>query len=175
MKQKIHPDLAAKLKETTDRYAKVTAFAERLPLFASRIIADEITGENYSSLSSNYKTLYFNWGIKWTMRQELTNRKELLKPSEVGLVDVYINCCSLFPDDCYAEASKSLHDAMQDVPVFYTDWLNSTFYFKPDEVENGLEALHNWYATMQGKIKEIRQANRKAELLAELAKLENKE
>lgn len=107
------------------------------------------------------------------MNVDLTNRGTPLKKDEIGLVSVYINCCCLFPDDCYTAAYNSLRDT--NTGAFYIDWLNSTFYFKPSEVEAGLEALHEWYLKMTSQIKDIQQAKRKAELQAELAKLESNE
>lgn len=172
-RSEIHPDLLVELKKTEERYKKVTAFAAKLPLFSKNILRDELTGESYARLTSWYKSLNLQWGANWDVNAELTNRGTPLKKDEIGLVSVYINCYSMFPDECYAVAQDTLHSA--DIKAFYVDWMNSTFYFKPSEVEAGLEALHDWYLKMTSQIKEIQQAKRRAELLVELAKLEGKE
>ncbi|ASJ79228.1 hypothetical protein P26059A_0076 [Curvibacter phage P26059A] len=172
-RSEIHPDLLVELKKTEEKYKKVTAFADKLPLFSKNIVRDELTGESYSRLTSWYKTLNLQWGVNWEVNVELTNRDTPLKKDEIGLVAVYINCYSMFPDDCYATAYRTLHSA--DIKSFYVDWMNSTFYFKPSQVEAGLEVLHDWYLKITSQIKEIQQAKRKAELQAELAKLEGAE
>jgi hypothetical protein len=174
-RSEIHPELLEKLNDAEQRYKKATALATRLPLFASRIITNEFTGNDYCTLSDRYKALPLSWGICWNPHSELTNRKQPLKPEERGVVQVYINCYSLFPDECYAAAQGSLAELITSIKVFYFDFMNTNFYFKPEEVEAGLEALNDWYVTMRGRVSEIQQAKRKTELLAELAKLENKE
>ena len=172
-RSEIHPDLLIELKNTEEKYKKVTAFAAKLPLFSKNIIRDELTGESYSRLTSWWKTLNLQWGVNWDVNVDLTNRGTPLKKDEIGLVSVYINCYCLFPEECYDTASAALHNA--NIEAFYIDWMNSTFYFKPSEVEAGMEALHDWYLKMTSQIKDIQQAKRRAELLVELAKLESNE
>lgn len=172
-RSEIHPELLIKLKNTEEKYKKVTAFAAKLPLFSQHILRDELTGESYSRLTSWYKTLNLQWGVNWDVNVDLTNRGTPLQKDQIGLISVYINCYCLFPEECYDAAYAALHNA--NIEAFYIDWMNSTFYFKPSEVEAGLEALHDWYLKMTSQIKDIQQAKRKAELQAELAKLESNE
>ena len=49
-------------------------------------------------------------------------------------------------------AQAKLNEHMQDTPVYFYDGWNSTFYFKPNEIENGLEDLRGWYLDTKANI-----------------------
>lgn len=167
--QKIHPKLVKKLEKFEIEYQQVTAFTKLLPLFADRIIDCEFTGDRYCELGQKYKQLYFSWGINWGVNRP-TNFPEDQEYHE-GLVNVYINCMSLFHDDIYHIAQKELWEAMRDVPCYYTDVLNSTFYFKPDEIEVGLEALNTWYIKVKDSTQDYLKEQKRKKLLKELEQL----
>jgi hypothetical protein len=167
--QKIHPKLKLKLDTSKKEYQKVTAFAEVLPLFADYIIDREIKGDRYCELGQKYKQLYFSWGINWGVNRP-TNFPEDQEYHE-GLVNVYINCISLFHDDIYHVAQKELWEAMKDIPCYYTDVLNSTFYFKPNEIEVGLEALNAWYIKVKESTQDYLKEQKRKKLLKELEQL----
>ena len=101
---KIHPKLAEKLKEKKKEYEKVTAFAEKLPLYADKIISNEYTGLSYITLSQRYKTLPLAWGINWTLSKPTNYYHDSFQS---GLVCVYVNTYSLF-DDLSSETSTEL-------------------------------------------------------------------
>jgi hypothetical protein len=167
----IHPKLKLKLDTIKKDYQKVTAFAELLSLFAGRIIDREFTGDRYCELADYYKQIPFNWGINWGVNSP-TNFPD--DKYHQGLVNVYINCMSLFHDDVYHIAQKELWEAMKDVPCYYTDVLNSTFYFKPDEIEVGLEALNNWYVKVKDSTQDYLKEQKRKQLQAQLQELDNK-
>lgn len=166
----IHPKLVKKLENIENEYQQVTAFSKLLPLFADRIIDCEFTGDRYCQLADRYKQTPFNWGINWTLTKP-TNFPEDEEYHE-GLLNVYINCVSLFHEDIYHFAQKELWEAMKDVQCYYTDTLNSTFYFKPDEIEVGLEALNNWYNQVKAKSTDYLKEQTRKRLQAELQELD---
>lgn len=164
----LHPKLQIKLEVKIEEYQKVTEFAEKLPLFANDIIAREYTGEEFVELAHTYKDMRFNWGINWYCDRP-TNYPEY-QPCEIGLVSVYINCCSLFHEDMYAFAHTELEKTIGKIKCYFYDDLNSTFYFKADEVEAGLDAIVEWYnatkVATEIQLKEIKRKKLEAELKA---------
>jgi hypothetical protein len=102
--------------------------------------------------------MYFNWGINWGVNRP-TNYPED-QPCEIGLVNVYINCMSLFHDNLYSFAHSELDKTVGKIKCYFYDDLNSTFYFKPDEVEAGLDAIVEWYNSTKAQadlqLKEIK-------------------
>jgi hypothetical protein len=169
MIETIHPTLEDRLYKLHMKYEKVTAFAKLLPLFSDEIINREYTGEVYCNLACRYKDVYFAWDITWW-----TNRPTNFPDSrayESGVVCIYVNNMSMFNDALYNLASERLYAAMKDIPCYFYDSLNSTWYFKPDELENGLEVLNEWYTSTKAEAAEyLKQAKRK-QLEAELEKL----
>lgn len=168
--KEIHPKLKLKLETSKKEYQKVTAFAKLLPLFSDYIVACEFTGDRYCKLTDRYKSIGFPWGINWYVNRP-TNFSEDEKYHE-GLVNAYINCMSLFHEDIYHLAQKELWEAMKDVPCYYTDVLNSTFYFKPDEIEAGLEALNNWYIKVKDSTQDYLKEQKRKQLQAQLQELD---
>lgn len=165
----IHPTLQTRLQTTRLKYEKVTAFAELLPLFADGIIAKEYTGDVYHALTNRYKDMYFQWDISWWVNRP-TNFPDS-RAYESGVVCIYVNNYSMFNDALYSFSNERLYAAMKDVPCYFYDGLNSTWYFKPDELENGLEALNAWYnATKAEGASHLKEMKRK-QLQAELEKL----
>jgi hypothetical protein len=166
----IHPKLKLKLDTSKKEYQKVTEFAKVLPLFADKIIDCEFTGDRHCRLGSHYKEIHFSWNINWTVDRP-TNFAEDEQFHE-GLVNVYINCLTLFHEDIYHLAQKELWEAMKDVPCYYTDVLNSTFYFKPDEIEAGLEALNSWYVKVKNSTQDYLKEQKRKQLQAQLQELD---
>ena len=164
----LHPQLQKRLEAKIEEYQKVTTFAEKLPLFADQIISSEHTGESYCELAMYYNGVRFNWGINWTVRRP-TNYPED-QPCEIGLVNVYINCISLFHDDMYTFAYNELDKTVGKINCYFYDDLNSTFYFKPDEIEAGLDAIVQWYNSVKTQsdvyLKEIKRKELERQLKA---------
>ncbi len=165
----IHPTLQTRLQVMRLKYEKVTAFAECLPLFADDIIAKEYTGDVYHALTNRYKDMYFQWDISWWVNRP-TNFPDS-RAYESGVICVYVNNYSMFNDALYNFSNERLYVAMKYVPCYFYDSLNSTWYFKPDELEHGLEVLNMWYNLTRAEGAEyLKQAKRK-QLEAELEKL----
>lgn len=165
----IHPTLQKRLQLKRLQYDTVTKFAELLPLYADTIIEKEFSGNEYCQLASHYKDMYFPWGINWTVNKptNFPDTRVLDGPS----ICVYINCISLFGDLLYYFAQKRLYEDMKYVPAWFVDDLNSTWYFKPEELENGLEALNAWYNSIKAEGASHLKEMKRKQLEAELEKL----
>lgn len=142
-KLKIAAPLIEKLATLKAKYEKVTAFAALLPMFQSRIISDELTGESYAKLSDYAGKLYCAWGVNWYTNTPTNYRQE--SHSQVSFVNVYINSYALFGDKLSSFASQKLAEVLPSIDVHFYDALNSTFYFLPHEAEAGLKKLEEWY------------------------------
>lgn len=168
--QKLHPTLQNRLEETRKRYKQVTLFAEKLPVFAEQIISSEYTGDEYCSLARYYKGMYFNWDINWRVHRPANYPEN--QPCEIGLVDVYINCMSLFHDDVHAFAHSELDKTVGKIKCYFYDDLNSTFYFTPDEVEAGLDAIVEWYNSTKAQVEIVLKEIKRKELERQLKELQ---
>lgn len=167
---KIHPTLALKLDETRKRYEKVTAFAEKLSVFADTIILHEFEGNHYENLANRWGKMPAQWGIHWWVERPSNYPDDKLYPPSVA---IYINCTSLFyRDNYYDEHHKTLEALAQELKVVFYDHLNTTFYFAPEDVEDGLNKLETWYVTEISRKGEYDKKARKQELLKELEQLE---
>ena len=166
----IHPMLFKRLQNLTIEYENVTAFAELLPLFADKIIAGEFTSDGHRTLTHRYKQLNLQWGVNWTLH-EPTNFPEK-EEFHKGLISIYINCCNLFNDNVYDLAHRELDEATKDMLCYYTDYSNTTFYFKPDEIEAGLELLNRWYINVELKSIDYTNKQKRANLLKQLQELD---
>jgi hypothetical protein len=169
----IHPELAAKLKLLTEKYHKVTAFAELLPMFNREIIESELTTEHFSKLAYRYGKLDLAWGANWYTNIPTNYPSETHK--ELGFVHVYINTYSLFGDACSDFASTELGLALPHISVHFYDALNSTFYFLPHEAQDGLDKLEDWYVSTKAKCDEYLKGKRKAALERELKELQGEQ
>jgi hypothetical protein len=170
MTQELHTKLAERLEKDIDTYRKVTSFANLLPLFEKEIIEKLYTGEQFAKLSNYYKGLSLSWGINWRVLKP-TNYPES-KVYESGTVEVYVNVMSLFNTyNIYDTVKCSLYEHMKNVPCYFFDNMNSTYYFKPNEIEVGLDALNDWYNKVKTEVEELRTMYRVKLLEEELAKL----
>jgi hypothetical protein len=169
MKAKIHPDLQSKLEEQKEIYEKVTAFAELLPMFSKTIISNELSGDGYCELTKKYGQIYLDWGVNWIVCTPHNYPEE--KSPHPGLVNVYINCMSLFGDKLYHFARGELAMALPGITVHFYDSLNSTFYFLPEEVEDGLKKINDWYVSTKHRVDAEIKKMKKAELERQLKEL----
>jgi hypothetical protein len=162
----IHPKLEERLTKLRREYVMVTEFAEMLPLFADEIINQRYAGDMYCRLASRYKDMYFAWDISWNVSKPTNFPEDRLYHE--GVICVYVNCISMFGDDLYYFANKRLREHMKYVPCYFYDDLNTTWYFKPNEIENGLHHMYDWYvatkAESAGYLKEIKRKQLEAEL-----------
>lgn len=167
---KIIAELEKKLADKRKQYEKVSLLAEQLPMFKNQIVSREISGDYFEELGSSYKGVYFAWGINLG-KNTPTNYEDDYKGQLH--VSVYCNCISMFGEDLYSYANKTLHEAMKDVPMFHNDAMNSTFYFEPHQVEHGLDTIVAWYNEVKAKGDIILKQKRKEELERQLKELEN--
>lgn len=167
---KIIAELETKLANKRKKYEKVTKLVELLPMFKDRIISNEITGDRFEELASHYKGVYFAWGVNLGVNEPTNYEAEYKGQLHVS---VYCNCISMFGEDLYNYANRTMHEAMKDVPMFHNDAMNSTFYFEPHQVEYGLDAIVAWYNEVKAKGDIILKQKRKEELERQLKELEN--
>lgn len=171
MSEKIHPSFVIKLKKQKETYKKVTAFAERLPMFSQKILDNEYTGETFFRLTDRYKSLPLNWGVNWFTNTPTNYPEGQDKPD--GLICVYINVISLFGDFVpHSFGYDLLKEARDNISVHFYDSWNSTFYFLPEELEDGLEKLNQWYIETKAKIEPYVKQKKKEELEKQLKELE---
>ena len=167
---KIIAELEKKLADKRKKYEKVTKLVELLPMFKDRIISNEITGDRFEELASHYKGVYFAWGINLGVNEPTNYEGDYKGQLHVS---VYCNCISMFGEDLYNYANRTMHEAMKNVPMFHNDAMNSTFYFEPHQVEHGLDAIVTWYNEVKAKGDTILKQKRKEELERQLKELEN--
>lgn len=159
------PKLQKKLDATEKLYHELQEFAETLPMFADEIINGELTPDKYCRLGYKYKDMYLDWGINWTPCQP-TNYD--LQYHNEKTVSVYLNCSSLFNDHVYDFARIELDKCINGISFFHYDHLNSTVYFEPHQVEEGLEAIYQWYLFVKQQAGNIFNQKRIEELEREL-------
>lgn len=169
MTKKIHPALKAKLAAKKTNFEKVTEFAEILPMFSKEIIDGEVTGEEYHRLEYRYGALPLNWGINWYTNLPINYPYE--KKVVNGFVNVYINTYSLFGYASQDFASDELSKIIPSIKVHFYDSLNSTFYFLPEEAEDGLKKLEAWYINTKNQCDSYLKKKRKEQLEKELLEL----
>lgn len=167
---KIIAELETRLANKRKKYEKVTKLVEQLPMFKDRIISNEITGDRFEELASHYKGVYFAWGINLGVNEPTNYEGEYKDQLHVS---VYCNCISMFGEDLYNYANRTMHEAMKDVPMFHNDVLNSTFYFEPHQVELGLDTIVAWYNEVKSKGEIILKQKRKEELQRQLKEMED--
>lgn len=173
MSKKIHPTLATKLLQQKKNYENITAFAELFPQYSRQILDCEYTGESYCKFTEHHKSLPLNWGVNWRVNPPTNYPEDQLDGKPYGLVSVYINVISLFGDSVpYSFGHSSLADVVSDIKVHFYDSWNSTFYFLPEELEEGLNKLNDWYIGTKSKIEPYLKQKRKEELEKQLKELE---
>ena len=166
---KMHPKLQQELTDKAITYHKVSDFVRLLPLFEEIIIRHELTGDEYCNLADHYKSIPLDWGINWYTNTPCNYPYP--KHSYSGLIKVYISTTRLFTPKLGSFALAELELTLPDIKVHFYDALNTTFYFLPEEVEEGLEKLNNWYVKTKEKQNVYLRAQKKKELEDQLKKL----
>jgi hypothetical protein len=162
----IHPELQTALLNKAKEYKNCTEFSALLPLFSKRILRDRVEGNEYCQLDGWYKETYFAWGINWHTTKGGNHPKELPMPQ--GLVNIYINCSSMFGGDVFSETNASVNKLATEIECYYYDDLNSSFYFLPEQLEDGLDKINDWYVATKGSIEGILKQKKIEKLQAEL-------
>lgn len=172
----MHPLLQTKLDNLTTTYKKRSLLMYELPEFASVIAGHYNENEVFSgSLGSNYKGMYFAWGLQYYEYFGNTGRVPTnfqgSFTEEKGLICVYINNLTLFDEDCYSFSHQELGKIVQSINCFYYDDMNTTFYFEPKELMAGLDVLVSWYNQVRVKTDSIKKAKDIERLEQQLNKL----
>lgn len=147
------------------------SFARKLPIFSEEILYRRLLeNTDWQEVASKYKSLPCNWGInrsKYTSggRRTITNCR---KQYDGYFFNIYINTLNLYD----SHEKYGLYDIATQIPVFFYDKANSTFYATDDEIEALLEALVVWYENAIALIKKKDSLERVAELKKELQILE---
>jgi hypothetical protein len=74
----------------------------------------------------------------------------------------------MFGDDVYSETNASVDKLAKEIDCYYYDYLNSSFYFLPEQLEAGLDKINDWYVTTKGSIESILKQKKIEKLQAEL-------
>ena len=146
------------LKELKAKMLKAEKFAEKLPIFADRILEHKFTGEETGiNFGSYYKKLYLAWGIKryfYKDNKNITNCK--IDVCDKYLFCIYINTLSLYDQN----EDFGLFESLKDVDIFFIDHLNSTFYVTDENIEHLLEALNTWCLVAREEAQSFKKAER---------------
>lgn len=157
-------DYQKELKEIELKMKASARFAEKLPLFAEKIMKSRFDGsEGWVEYANKYKDIYLAWGVNRGYyspdnRREIPNRKG----DYTGyLFNVYVNSINLF--DLHGDFN--LYEALEGVDIFFTDKRNSTFYITDANIGPFLEALNVWYlaASKEAGITKLQEALKKAQ------------
>ena len=140
----MHPLLQAKLEKLTEIYEQRSLLMKELPEFEG-IIADHHCNEVFSGpLFYRYKGMSLHWGADY---------REYF--GDTGL-----------------EPTNYMGTHIQGINCFHYDNLNTTFYFEPKELIDGLNSLVLWYDTVKSKTDEIKKAKEIARIKEQLKRLE---
>ena len=132
------------LKELKEKMIKAEAFAVRCPVFSKKILGEIITGEEcFVKFAPTYKSLSTYSGIARYLctvspdNRVIDNDKDGRK---MHLYPIYINTLVEYN----SQSKYGLDNIHKNIPVFFYDSLNSTFYCTDEELEGLLNALDNW-------------------------------
>lgn len=163
------PQYEQELADLKNKMIGAQKFAEKFPAFEKQIIEGKMTKETTGKISSEYKGLYYPWGInRWlyTKKENITNYRDEFEPQY--LWNIYINQISIFGED-YTDTG--IHDIKNNLDLFFYDVLNTTFYATDDQIIPLLDALAVWYEAAKPINDEHRKDKKKRELMAQLEKL----
>ncbi len=144
------------LAELKERMLKAEEFAKKLPIFRNKIIADKMVADcDWQSFGDYYKTLFVHNGINRGLYASDTRYiiNYDVPKYKLFLFCIYINSVSLF--DSFEE--YGLSDVANEVPIFFYDDINSTFYAEDHQIKDLLDALCKWEkrAINENKIKQL--------------------
>lgn len=171
MTEKLRPEYEKELEDMRLRMLDAQAFAEKFPAFSDQILSSKMHAGFTGSIAHTYKKMYFGWGIN---RKHCASRDSVMNYrgedfSPCYLWYVYINQISLF-GDYYTDTG--LYSIKDNVPVFFFDASNTTFYATDDQIMAVLDAICDWYEKAKVLNDTYRKEEKKKELLKELEKLE---
>lgn len=140
---------------------KAEIFAETLPDLSEQILERKFTGdEHWIDFGDNGEQMFSTWKIKRGFFDSETTRyvTNYSKPHKEFLFSIYINCYSLFDVGSDFEVER----IASQVPLFFYDSLNTTFYATDGQFADLLKALKEWHT----------EARKKATILKENQRIE---
>lgn len=165
---KLRPEYRQELADLENKMLDAQMFAEKFPVFADKILSGKFTKEFTGEISSNYKGMYFGWGIKrwlYTDKKNITNYRGDFSPQY--LWNIYINQSSLFNDYYWT----GLDEVYKTIELFFYDHLNSTFYATDEQLIPTLDAIVEWYEKAKIINDEKRKETKMQDLLKQLEAL----
>lgn len=141
------------LKALKEKMQKAENHAKNVPMFAEKILKEKITGEeNWLKYIDSYKHVRTFNGVSRGFFQtdtprRMTNNEEY---HEGYFWTTYINTLCEYN----SHANYGLEKIHKNIPVYYYDRLNATFYCTDEQIEGLLEALEEW------KVNAVEQAKR---------------
>lgn len=133
-------DYEREIQDLKEKMEKAKEFAGMLPIFADEILSRKLDKNFTGTISKKYKDIYLSWGINryfYEDNKNITNCDKEIK--DTYLFNIYINSLSLYD----SHENYGLKDL--NVPCFFFDRLNTTFYIEEKDIETALEMLNNWY------------------------------
>lgn len=157
------------LKELKEKMIKAEAWAKKMPLFSENILEKKITGEeNFLTYTKQFRDVYFQWGVNrnyYDDRRTITNYRGIVSGH---FWECYINTYNLFDE----HIDNGLSDIENEIPLFFFDSMNSTFYATDKQIEKLLETLNEWYNLTRIELKEISKIKEIENAKKEIARLQ---
>lgn len=153
------------LKEKID---KAKEFAEMLPVFSDEILSRKLDKTFTGTIQKRYKDIHLDWGINRYFYQDNKNISNCSKEiKDTYLFKIYINSLNLY-DSHENYGLKELN-----IPCFFFDKLNTTFYIEEKDIEIALEILNDWYNRAKKIAFRDKLLDEKEKLTKRLAYIEN--
>lgn len=133
-------DYEKEMQDLKEKMDKAKEFAEMLPVFSDEILSRKLDKTFTGTIQKRYKNIYFDWGINRYFYQDnknITNCDKEIK--DTYLFNIYINSLNLY-DSHENYGLKELN-----IPCFFFDRINTTFYIEEKDIETALEMLNDWY------------------------------
>ena len=162
-------DFEKEIQDLKEKMDKAKEFAEMLPVFSDEILSRKLDTTFTGTIQKRYKNIYFDWGINRYFYQDnknITNCDKEIK--NTYLFNIYINSLSLY-DSHENYGLKELN-----IPCFFFDKINTTFYIEEKDIEAALEMLNDWYNQANKAVFRDKLLNEKENLETRLEVIENK-
>ena len=138
-------DFQKELKEMEAKMIASAKCAERLPVFAEKIMQEKLDGnEQWVKYADRYKDINLGWGVNRGFYENEGRRTITNHGGDYSgyYFNIYINSLSLFD----VHNNFNLYESLEGVDIFFTDTSNTTFYVTDENIEAFLDALSEWHA-----------------------------
>ena len=145
------------LEDLKTKMGKAEKFAGKIPVFSKDILENKYTGEEpHINFGKYYKEIYFAWGVTRGYYSSAKDSKRTItnfRGDYAGyFFNVYINTLTLYD----LHENFGLYESLEEVDIFFTDAMNSTFYITDENIENFLDTLCGWYKNAISKVKSFK-------------------